>query len=243
MLAALYAGLLLALQFAGPVKLADGFDVATAGLAAIDINGDGKPEVIAWSAKGIQVFRYGVTMPIDCGLGGIRDVVSVSPGDFNGDGLEDLAILTQVDAELWLNHKGRFGKLNIFIPEGAYNQALWLDYDHNGTLDLLLLGDKSALLANDGAGFMNVSNNFPFVQGRAVSAGVKDGDVIVLYSDRPGVRYVDKGGGRYAAEEVSGVARKPIPTALTIDFDGDGRMDRVEIQRDGALVFFRAANR
>jgi hypothetical protein len=184
------------------------------------------------------VFRYGKKMPVECGLGGLHDVVSVAPGDFNGDGLQDLAILTKFDAELWVNRKGRFEKLNVFLPEGAYRQALWVDYDHNGTLDLFLLGDKSALLANDGAGLANVSNNFPFVQGQAVWGEVKDRAIVVFYSDRPGVRYVDKGGGRYEAEEGIGAA-KPGPAALDIDYDSDGRMDRVEIRGAGVLMFMR----
>jgi hypothetical protein len=235
---AVCAGLaLLGFQFAPPVKLADGFDAATAGLVAADIDDDGRPEVVAWSARSIDVFRYGAKMPVECGLGGVHEVVSVSAGDFNSDGLQDLAILTKFDAQLWVNRRGRFEKLNIFLPEGAYNQALWMDYDHNGTLDLFLLGDKSALLENDGAGFTNVSNNFPFVQGRAVSGEVRGGDLVVRYSDRPGVHYVDKGGGRYEAQDAV-VAKMPRVTALEFDYDGDGRTDRVEI-RDGALVLLR----
>ena len=224
--------LLFSLQFAAPVKLADEFDPSTAGLAAFDGG------IIAWSANGVKVFRYGSKTPVDCGLDGLRDVISISPGDFNGDGLDDLAILTKFDAELWVNRKGRFEKLNIFLPEGAYNKAVWADYDHDGNLDLFLLGDKSVLLRNDGAGFANVSNNFPFVQGRAVAGVTRGSDLLVTYSDRPAVQYVDEGGGRYEAEELKAgpLLVKALGTVAVLDYDDD----RFEIRPDGSLIWLRS---
>ncbi len=47
------------------LKLATGFDAASAGLVAADIDGDGKPELIAWSNGGIKIFRNGSPGPID----------------------------------------------------------------------------------------------------------------------------------------------------------------------------------
>jgi hypothetical protein len=190
--------LLLGFQSASLVKLADGFDPASAGLTAADIDGDGHPEIIAWSANGVKVFRHGSATPVDCGLDAIQDVISISP-----DGLTDLAILTKSGAELWVNRQGKFEKLDIFIPEGAYNKAVWIDYDHDGDLDLFLLGDKSVLLRNDGIGFTDVHNNFPFVAGRAVDGAAVGLDLVVIYSDRPGVLYTDKLGGRFTAQDLN----------------------------------------
>src|SRR5580698_5772449 len=123
--AMILALLLLGFQVAPAVKLADGFDPATAGLAAADIDGDGHPEIIAWSANGVKVFKKGSASPLDCGLGAVEDVISIAT-----DGQLYLAILTKSGAELWANRKGKFEKLDIFIPEGAYNKAIWIDYDH-----------------------------------------------------------------------------------------------------------------
>jgi len=233
-----------------PIKLrartlATGFDAASAGLITADIDGDGNPELIAWSNRGIKVFRNGSPNPIDCGLGGVRDVISISPGDFNNDGLADLAILTQSGAELWVNRKGTFEKLSVLIPEGAYNKAVWVDYDHDNDLDLFLLGDKSALLRNDGAtGFSNLSNNFPFVAGRAVDGAPFDPargksrmDLVVVYSDRPGVLYVDKLGGRYEAQDLN-IIPAGVKAVMAADLDNDGAIDLVIMTPSGAFPLF-----
>ena len=209
MIFAALLGILIGFQPAPAVKLADGFDPASAGLAAADIDGDGHPEIIAWSANGVKVYKNGSARPVDCGLGAIQDVISITPGDFNHDGLTDLAILTKSGAEVWANRKSKFEKpkfekLNVFIPEGAYNKAVWVDYDHDGSLDLFLLGDKSVLLRNDGAaGFTDIHNNFPFVAGRAVDGAMLGTDLVVIYSDRPGVLYLDKMSGRYEAQDLN----------------------------------------
>ncbi len=226
-------------------KLTDGIDAASAGLVTADIDGDGNPELIAWSNKGIKVFRNGSPGPIDCGLDAVRDVISISPADFNNDGLEDLAILTQSGAELWVNHKGTFEKLNVVIPEGAYNKAVWIDYDHDNDLDLFLLGDKSALLRNDGAvGFSNLSNNFPFVAGRAIDGTLFDlipdtngMDLVVVYSDRPGVLYVDKMGGRYEAQDLN-IIPAGVKSVAAVDLDNDGATDLVVTTASGIVPLF-----
>ncbi|HVV43701.1 MAG TPA: FG-GAP-like repeat-containing protein, partial [Bryobacteraceae bacterium] len=226
-------------------KLAGGIDAASAGVIAADVDGDGNPEAIGYSNAGIQIFRNGSSAPVDAGLGGVRDVISISAGDFNNDGLVDLAILTKADAELWANRKGKFEKLNVMIPEGAYNKAVWLDYDHDYDLDLFLLGDKSALLRNNGAaGFSNVSNNFPFVAGRAVDGALfdltpdTDGmDLVVAFSDRPGVMYVDELGGRYEAQDLNQIPAGAKSVAA-MDLDNDSTTDLVVGTATAAFPLF-----
>src|SRR5262249_50692779 len=46
-------------------NIADGFDPKTAGLAVLDFDGDGKPDLIAWSANGVKVFKNGSTLVED----------------------------------------------------------------------------------------------------------------------------------------------------------------------------------
>ena len=82
------------------------FDAATAGMAVLDLNGDGHADLIAWSAEGVHLYKDGKTAVAKSGLEDLRNVRSVAPGDFDNDGLPDLCVLTGTGAELYHNRKG-----------------------------------------------------------------------------------------------------------------------------------------
>ena len=226
-------------------KLGEGLDAATAGLTSADIDGDGNPEVIVWSEKGIAIYKNGSAAALDAGLNDVKDVVSLTPGDFNNDGLADLVIVTRTGAELWINAKGKFTKSPVVLPPGKYAKAVWIDYDHDYDLDLFLLGEKSVLMRNNGtAGFSDVSSTFPFVTGRAVDGTLfdmapdTDGmDLVVAYADRPGVIYVDKLGGRYVAQELPALAAD-ARSVIAMDLDNDAATDLVVSTATGSFPIF-----
>ncbi|HEX7180896.1 MAG TPA: FG-GAP-like repeat-containing protein, partial [Thermoanaerobaculia bacterium] len=190
-----------------PVELASGLDPATAGLAVLDADGDRRPDLLAWSANGVSLFRNGATPASGTGLEEMRGVVAVAPGDFDNDGLADLAVLAP-GLSLWRNAGGRFAKVTAAVPPEGFRQAVWLDFDHDYDLDLVLLGDGAALLRNQGTGgWSDETARLPFEKGKALSAAVLDlvadtqgMDLAVSYADRPGVIYRDRLGGKYEAE-------------------------------------------
>ena len=118
------------------------------------------------------------------------------------------------------------------MAAGAFRQAVWLDFDHDYDLDLVLLGDESKLMRNNGpAGFSDETKRFPFAAGHALSAVRFDlepdtpgFDLVVSYRDRPGVLYRDRLGGAYEAVNIAALpagrpASKPtipITTAARI---------------------------
>jgi len=191
-------------------NLAGGFDPATSGMVVLDVDGDRRPDLLAWSANGVQLYRNGTTLVADSGLAGLKDVISIAPGDYDNDGLPDLCVITPSGAELYHNNKGRFEKSTIKLPKlpaGHFAKAVWLDYDHDYDLDLFLLGENSVLLRNNGeAGFSDETALFPFVKGRAIDGAMIDliadtngMDLAVSYADRSGVIYRDRLLGRYEA--------------------------------------------
>jgi len=219
---------------------------AGGGLASADIDGDGVADLIAWSVDSVQVFKSG-TKPVDVGLSGVREVVAIVPGDFNNDGLVDLAIVTKSGAELWINSNGKFSKSPISLPAGNYAGAVWLDYDHDYDIDLFLLGEHPVLMRNNGpAGFSDETKSFPFVTGHALSAVAFDlipdtdsVDLAVAYSDRPGVLYRDRLNGRYEAQDLP-IIPAGARTILAADMDNDRATDLIVA---AASIAFVAWNR
>lgn len=143
-------------------------------------------------------------------LDGLSGVISVASGDYDNDGLPDLCVLTEKGPVLLHNVGGRFERVKADLPQGRFEKAVWLDYDHDYDLDLLLLGDRQVLLRNQGvAGFADHTADFPFAAGHAIDGAMfqlvpdsKALDLVVSYADRAGVLYRDQLGGKYRAVDV-----------------------------------------
>jgi tetratricopeptide (TPR) repeat protein len=215
-------------------------DPKTAGIAAIDATGTGDIDLLVWSAQGVSLYRKGAQSPTDVGLSSLRGALFIAPGDFDNDGLTDLCILTEAGPLLYKNVKGRFTPFTAPLPHRRFERAIWIDYDHDYDLDLLLLGDSPALLRNQGtAGFADRTPDFPFAPGHPTQAAklrtVPDSkafDLAVFYRDHPAVLYRDQLGGRYIASPYEG---EPPDTTIEADFDADGRLDRARILPDGKV--------
>jgi len=212
-----------------------------AGLLAIDSTGEGRTDLLAWSARGVALYRQGSELVADSGLEGLSGVISVAAGDFNNDGFMDLCVLTESGPVLLVNSKGHFSRIEANLPRRRFERAVWIDYDHDYDLDLILLGASPALMRNEGAaGFADRTADFPFVEGFPIAAeklrvapDSKAFDLAVFYRDRAPVLYRDRLGGHYTAEPFQGAP--PDESRVEADFDNDGRMDRAGIAPDGRI--------
>ena len=211
-------------------KLPGAVDPASAGMLVLDADGDGRPDLLVWSSRGILLFRNGSEPVADSGLADLRGVISVAAGDFDNDGLPDLCVLTESGARLYHNAKGRFETEDAKLPAGRFERAVWLDFDHDYDLDLFLFGENSALLRNDGnSTFEDFSAHFPFAAGQAVDAvalrvvpDTKAFDLAVSYADRKGVLYRDQLRGMYEATPLDAIPPTPPVCAPSISITMDG---------------------
>jgi Flp pilus assembly protein TadD len=228
-------------------------DAATAGMIAIDSTGKGVVDLLVWSSHGVTLYSKGTQAVADSGLTGITGIVDIAAGDFDNDGLMDLCVVTTGSAAIYRNTGGKFEKFAAELPQRGFDRAVWVDYDHDYDLDLLLFGEKPALIRNQGgAGFADRTQDFPFAAGRATSLqkirtvpDSKAFDIAAFYEGHAPVLYKDELGGHYTPAAWNGQAKDRM--TLETDFDGDGRQDRVRIEADGTVKFAhnttRATNR
>jgi len=248
-------------------RLDAGFDPATAGLLVLDAFGSRRPDLLAWSSRGAQLYRNGATLVADSGLAGIKDIRSIAAGDYDNDGLPDLCIVTATGAALYHNNKGKFEKSPIKLPAGHFAKAVWIDFDHDYDLDLILLGEDAALARNNGeAGFSDDTAAFPFVKGNAIDAAAMDliadtngVDLAVSYRDHAGVIYRDRLLGKYEAVPLhtlpagaKGLAAFDVNSDSWTDLAADGLLllnhqGKLEpfagLDAKGPLTFVDLANR
>lgn len=209
------------------------------GMLTIDAAATGRTDLLTWSATAVHLYRNGFEPVNNTGLEQIPGAISIAAGDFDNDGFNDLCILTASGPKLYRNNKGHFEPFNAALPQRRFERAIWIDYDHDYDLDLILLGDQPALMRNQGkAGFEDRTADFPFIKAHPTHAyklrAIPDSkafDLAVFYSDHEPVLYSDQLGGQYTVTPYSGPAR---PDILDADLLGGGRMDQAKII-DGKL--------
>lgn len=230
-------------------KLDGAVDAATAGLTPIDSTGAGQTDVLVWSASGIRLYLRGRQLAAATGLEQIKNVIGVAPGDFDDDGKMDLCILTAAGPELYRNTGGKFVREPAKFPARRFDKAVWLDYDHDYDLDLVLLGPQPALMRNQGAqGWSDRTGDFPFVAGEVTEArklrvdpDSKAFDLAVFYRAHTPVLYRDRLGGHYTVEAFN--ERPSIESKqIDADFDAAGRIDAVRIDADGGIHYLQSVN-
>jgi hypothetical protein len=208
--------------------VSNGWSAPGTQMLAIDSEGTGKPDLLVWSRDRVELLKHG-TEAVQ--LAGIKDVVSIAVGDYDNDGLPDLCVVTSKSVELFHNNKGTFAKVADLVANHGITKAVWLDFDHDSDLDLLLFGSDPVLLRNVSAGkFEQQTALFPFVKGNALDAAqiavridTAARDLVVSYQDRPGVLYRDRLNGVFEA------------TDLTVLPAGANRLEAQDFNHDGLL--------
>jgi tetratricopeptide (TPR) repeat protein len=210
---------------------------AAAHVLAIDTEGLGRPDLLVWSRDRVELLRHGVDLAGNSGIADLKDVISIAAGDYDNDGLPDLCVVTGKGVALFHNVKGAFAKASDLAVNSGFSKAVWLDFDHDNDLDLLLFGPNPALYRNIGGGkFEEKSALFPFVKGNALDAALTAiridtaaRDLIVSYQDRAAVLYRDRLNGVFDASDLAALPAGSNDLEAE-DFNHDGLLDIVSYQ-------------
>ncbi len=242
-------------------EVSRGWDATNSRMLILDTGGSGKADLLVWSAERVILLKHGSEEVKASGLESLRGVVNIAAGDFDNDGLPDLCVLTASGATVFHNDGNKFLK-HADLPETSGTmRALWLDYDHDNDLDLLLFGAKPVLMRNDGDGkFEERTAAFPFIAGRALDAttfavrgDTAARDVVVSYADRAGVLYRDKLSGTFEAIDLPEL-KAGMDSLEAQDVNHDGLLDLVSYRptpqalihsvddANSPKVMFKAAN-
>jgi hypothetical protein len=243
--------------FLPPVTLPAGVDPRTVTVA--DFNRDGTPDLAVVNAgpssasqsvsvllgDGRGSFRPAVTTAVLNGGAGNGGAQSVAVGDFNGDGLTDLALNTSGPSgpavEVLLGKgDGSFQSNHLILPVGPIPLSVATgDFDHNGTLDLVTAnsqGTVSVLLGNGDGSFRPRTDLTVGADARTVAVGDFNGDgrldvaVAKQFSETVSI-LLGNGNGTFAPPQVfaaRGTDSTFTPSSLVVgDVNGDGRADLV----------------
>jgi hypothetical protein len=185
-----------------------------------------------------QTPAFGMTFSGPSGLGN-----AIVWGDFDNDGLLDMLVygagtngpITQI----WRNQgDGTFADINAGINGISCGNAVWVDFDNDGYLDVFLTGFGSSgytteLWRNLGNGsFSNVNAALPIFSGCGSGVWVdfdNDGLPDLFMGGYDGTNYVTRiwrnlGGGTFTNVD-AGFPGLDVSVAAAADFDGDGWMD------------------
>ena len=234
---------------------------ATGGACMMDVTGSGRMDLVTMQSgpQAIAVLRAKADGSFEnwdaqaAGLKASGRAVACAVGDYDSDGLNDLAVALD-DAVLLFHNlgKGKFENVTADAGLAAKNRPTgitFVDFDHDGDLDLLLSG--SPLKAGDESNVLWRNNgNKTFTEwteptglggtGTTAAAILTDFNNdravdIAMTGDSPSpLIYVNPREGKYPTQPLFEDAKLPPTLGITVlDFNKDGWMD-IAVSHTGA---------
>jgi tetratricopeptide (TPR) repeat protein len=225
----------------------------TGGACMMDASGDGQMDLVLMQsgAQAIRVLHAkgdGSFADFDAAAAGLKasgHAVACAVGDYDGDGLNDLAVALDDQVRLFRNlGKGKFQDVTAeagLTEKNRPSGITFIDYDHDGDLDLFLTGAPlkegdapNVLWRNDGnktftewteptglggTGTTSAAILTDFNNDRAI-------DIAVTGAMASPIFYVNPREGKYPVQELYSGEKLPPTTGIAVlDYNKDGWMD------------------
>ena len=225
----------------------------TGGACMLDVAGSGKADLVLMQsgAQAIRVLHQrddGSFEELDSQAAGLKAsgyAVACAVGDYDGDGLNDLAVALDDAVLLFRNlGKGKFQDVTAEAGLAARNKPsgiTFVDYDHDGDLDLLLTGEPlqaggapNVLWRNDGNKAFTEWTEPTGLGGNGKTAAAILTDFnndravdLAVTGDGPSpLLYVNPREGKYPTQPLYDTAKLPPTTGISVlDYNKDGWMD------------------
>ena len=226
---------------------------ATGGACMMDATGDGHLDLVLMQsgAQAIRVLHAkgdGTFEDWDATAAGLKasgHAVACAVGDYDGDGLNDLAVALDDQVLLFRNlGKGKFQNVTAEAGLAAKNKAsgiTFIDYDHDGDLDLFVTGAPikdgvapNVLWRNDGNKTFTEWTEPTGLGGSGTTAAAILTDFnndravdIAVTGDGPApLIYVNPREGKYPTQPLYESEKLPATTGIAVlDYNKDGWMD------------------
>ena len=237
----------------------------TGGACMLDVTGSGQMDLVLME-RGEQAIRVlhrtskGGFEDVDAAAAGLKvsgRAVACAVGDYDGDNLNDLAVALDDGVRLFRNlGKGKFQDVTAEAGLAARNKPTgitFVDYDHDGDLDLFLTG--SALKEGDAPNVLWRNNgNKTFTDwtaetglggsGKTASAILTDFnndravDLAVTGDGPAPVLFVNPREGKYPQQLLYEGEKLPATEGIAVlDYNKDGWMDIAVTHADGPNAF------
>ena len=236
-------------------------DTSTGGACMMDVAGEGRMDLMLMQ-NGDQAIRVlhargdGKFEELDAVAAGLKAkgrAIACAVGDYDGDGLNDIAVALEDAVLLFRNlGHGKFADVTAeagLAPRNHPTGVTFVDYDHDGDLDLLVTGGplkpggaSNVLWRNNGnKTFTNWSEETRLVgYGVTQSAILTDFnndravDIAVTGEGAAPTLYVNPREGAYPSQPLYENANLPGTVGIAVlDFDKDGWMD-IAVTHSGA---------
>jgi hypothetical protein len=230
--------------FGGFTQLSLGFAGGWTAFAIADFNGDGHNDYVG-SRNGTTLYVNSVNAT-STGIQSVFPAIAYAgtrllPGDFNGDGRQDLLVLgaSSVDGEVLLLNTG-----SGFVPASAQRfgatertrEALVADLDHDGDLDFVQVGADTGDIVvwlNNGNGTFTsgATIRVPGTQTIALTDVDRDGwtDLVIAGGTGTDTLHIWRNDHSGNFVHLRSLAAGPIVQLAAADYDGDGDNDLVTI--------------